>query len=58
MHVMGYLSHNKLESLTDKEVFLINRMWNVLTQSNLSYNYTTLNSIKRFIFVIEGLTIN
>jgi len=33
-------------------------MWNVLTQSILSNNFTTLSSIKRFIFVIEGLTID
>ena len=33
-------------------------MWNVLIQAILSNNLTTLSSIKRFIFVIEGLTIN
>lgn len=33
-------------------------MWVVLIQSNSSSNLTTLSSIKRFIFVIEGLTID
>ena len=55
---MGYLSSDKLENLTENEYSLVKRMWNVLIQAILSNNLTTLSSIKRFIFVIEGLTIN
>ena len=57
-HMMGYLSRNIYDALSEYEVFLVDRMWNVLTQSNLSIDQTNLSSIKRFIFVIEGLTIN
>ena len=55
---MGYLSSDRLQNLTEKELSLVKRMWNVLIQAILSNNLTTLSSIKRFIFVIEGLTIN
>ena len=55
---MGYLSQDKLDKLTENEMSLVKRMWNVLTQSILSNNLTTLSSVKRFIFVIEGLSID
>lgn len=42
--------------MQEKEAFLIDRMWNVLIQSNNSQVYTTLGQLKRFIFVIEGLS--
>ena len=58
MNLMGYLSQDKFDKLTENEMSLVKRMWNVLTQSILSNNLTTLSSIKRFIFVIEGLAID
>lgn len=32
-------------------------MWNVLVQSHKGGHLTTLGSLKRFIFVVEGLTV-
>ena len=55
---MGYISSSELDSLCHKEQFLVNKMWSVLTQSVYMANQTTLGSLKRFIFVIEGLSVD
>ena len=54
--MMGYTTSHSV--LAEDEHFLVERMWSVLTQSVQSDDLTNLASLKRFIFVIEGLTIN
>ena len=52
---MDYISH--VEDLTVEEKFLTEKMWNVLVQSYRGTHLTTLGSLKRFVFVVEGLTV-
>ena len=55
---MDYITSDQLSKMQDHEHSLVLQMWNVLLQSNASETHCTLGAIKRFLFVIEGLTLD
>ena len=58
MHCMGYSTSDSLDRMGELERGLLEQMWQVLLQSNSSETHCTLGAIKRFLFIIEGLTVN
>ena len=57
MFTMGYSTSDSEPKLGDLERSLLEQMWQVLLQSNTSSTHTTLGALKRFLFIIEGLTV-
>ena len=56
--MLDYISSDNLSTMRGQERGLVLQMWNVLLQSNASQTHCTLGAIKRFLFVIEGLTLD
>ena len=57
MFTMGYCTSDNDEKLSELEKSLLEQMWQVLLQSNSSETHSTLGALKRFLFIIEGLTV-
>jgi len=56
---MGYIASLNVEDLGAREAHLVAKMWRILVKShNPEGNLTSINSLKRFIFIIEGLPNN
>ena len=58
MYCMGYSTSDREDRMGELERSLLEQMWQVLLQSNASETHCTLGAIKRFLFIIEGLTNN